>query len=671
VNNYRMNTGIETSLDAARTSACATLLCIAFAMSASGQMTMEQKAKYLQRNLIDKHLVDGLYVSIVPAAPEGTKLPHTVDDPGNVIHAGVWTGRYLAGVAYQYAVTKDPAVRKHANDILIGLRRLQEVTGKPGLLARGYIKGHGPVEGFERGGSDSQHWHQGQGAFADYRFYSDVSVDNFNAVLYGYALYYDLAADAEQKKMIAFDIDRLMTHVLDNHYRIIDLNGKEMDGKVTQYGHIGVDPDPSRDSYYANGGDSEARRYITQTDHGPEWHPSLRASLMALPDLLIAYHVTGKQRYMDEYKKVIARFGGNADLPRDERPYGPERIARVNHSSEGQSYEALVNLFRYEKDPALLDRSQKWVTDLWDLNWMEGNSLYTFMTMEMLKARGGQTPLPHTDESLKLSIDTLRRYPADRVMHPVMNSLRPEIELNPFVDRGNSKQALKPVPIDQRPLDNEYAWKGNPYQVDGWLKPSVTSIQFACDDPQVMWFSDSAGRAWFSRDGMKTWKDVSFGLTGAKVARLVPSPKRTFVVWAETDRGILVTRDGGMSWRAWVDKPGDGKSEPEVKPEFVANDPRAWAKAGEVEVRIDATGKMVRRGGRGSEVAWMEGWRIPVATWMIATPRGVFAGGPGGAYSTTDGAGWKEVKLWREEETGPADYLHAYWMGRYYGFYKE
>ncbi len=53
----------------------------------------------------------------------------------------------------------------------------------------------------------------------------------------------------------------------------------------------------------------------------------------------------------------------------------------MNHSSEGQSYEALVNLIRYEKDPALLDRYQKWLTDLWDLNWMEGNSLYTFMTM--------------------------------------------------------------------------------------------------------------------------------------------------------------------------------------------------------------------------------------------------------------------------------------------------
>ena len=93
-----------------------------------------------------------------------------------------------------------------------------------------------------------------RGAYADYRFYSDVSVDNFNAVLYGYAIYYDLAADDAQKTIIAHDVDRLMTHLLDNHCRIIDL-----DGEVTQYGHVGIDPDPARDDYYQTVYDRDAR----------------------------------------------------------------------------------------------------------------------------------------------------------------------------------------------------------------------------------------------------------------------------------------------------------------------------------------------------------------------------------------------------------------------------
>lgn len=613
-----------------------TVLAI-LAACAIGQ-PMEDKARYLQRDLKEKHLLDGLYVSIVPATAPGEKLTHSVDEPGNVIHAGVWTGRYLGGVAYQYAVTRDRDVRIHGGALLAGLRRLQEVTGKPGLLARGYVKGHGPVELFERGGGDSAHWHQGQGQFSDYRFYSDVSVDNFNAVLYGYALYYDLAADDAQKKIIAFDVDRLMTHLLDNHYRIVDLNGQ-----VTQFGHVGIDPDPARDGYYLKLYANQIARYST----GPGWRPSLRASLMALPDLLIAYHITGKQRYRDEYRKVIERFAGNPEPARDTRPYSLERVAKVNHSSEGQAYEALFNLIRYEDDPKLLEIYNRWVSDLWEMNWMEGNSLYTFMTLALLprkweptkpgKMRPIATDLPHAEESLQLAVDTLRRYPMDRVLHPVMNSIRPDIELNPTVDRGREKQAAKPVPIDQRPLDNEYAWKGNPYALDGWLKPSVTAIAFSCDDPLVAWFSDATGRAYMTRDGMKTWRDISWGLEGARVRNLVSSPARTFVLFADTDRGVMVTRDGGMSWRS-VDSVEN--------PEF----------------------PVVARQPSSQDVGAMEGWRIPVASWVLAASRGTFAGGPGGAYQTSDGKHWSELKLWREDETGAADYLHAYWMGRYYGF---
>src|ERR1041385_4756245 len=125
------------------------------------------KAAYFQQDLLEKHWLDGLYVSIVPSPAPGEKLRHTVDEPGNVIHAGVWTGRYLAGVGYQYAATKEPWVRKHGGEILKALRIQQEVTGKPGLLARGYVKGHGPVEGWERDGHDSREWHQGQGKYAD------------------------------------------------------------------------------------------------------------------------------------------------------------------------------------------------------------------------------------------------------------------------------------------------------------------------------------------------------------------------------------------------------------------------------------------------------------------------------------------------------------------------
>jgi hypothetical protein len=608
------------------------------------------KAKYFQQDLVDKHLLEGLYVSIVPASPPGTKLQHTTDGPGNVIHAGVWTGRYLAGVGYQYAVTKDPWVRQHGGEILRGLRTLQEVTGKPGLLARGFVKGHGPVAGWETGGSDSKEWHQGQGKYKDYRWYGDVSVDNFNAVLYGYAVYYDLAADAEQKKFIAYDVDRLMTHLLDNHCRIIDV-----DGEVTLYGHVGIDPDPARDEYYKKVYASRLARFNLPNE---EWRPSLRSSLMLLPDLLIAHHITGKPRYVDFYQRVVARFKDNPDRLRDNRPFSLERVARTNHSSEGQAYEALYNLIRYERDPELLKLYRQWVLDLWEMNWMEGNSLFAFMTLALLRP---SESIPHGEEGLRLAVDTLKLFPIDRVFRPVMNSLRKDIELNPFADRFNSKQSAKPVPINQRPHDNEYEWKGNPYQLDGWLKPTVTQIQFACDDPQFAWFCDSTGRVYMTSD-WKNWRDVSAGLMGARVQNIAASKTRTFVLYAQTDKGAFVTRDSGMSWRPVP---------PEEVPKFETPNFKEWQVAQTIRLRINDANELVRStdGGK-TNAPCMNGWRIPRAHSVFVTPRGVIASGPGGCYLSKDGEKWTELKLWQEYETGAADFLHAYWMGVYYTLLK-
>jgi len=62
----------------------------------------------------------------------------------------------------------------------------------------------------------------------------------------------------------------------------------------------------------------------------------------------------------------------------------------------------------------------------------------------------------------------------------------------------------------------------------------------------------------------------------------------------------------------------------------------------------------------------MSGWRIPRATSVFETPRGVIAGGPGGVYESKDGERWTELIFWPRNETGAADFLHAYWMGRHY-----
>jgi hypothetical protein len=427
-----------------------------------------------------------------------------------------------------------------------------------------------------------------------------------------------------------------------------------------------MDPDPSFDEYYQ-------KVYARYFDRGsrPEtgWKPPLRSSLMLLPDLLIAYHMTGQNRYLELYHRVVARFKDNPDTRRRNGPFSLERLARVNHSSEGQNYEALYNLIRYEHDPELLKLYRGWVEDLWEMNWMEGNPLFTWMTVALLPeyrspVRPGQRASPadliqHGANAEKLSIETLHLYPLDRVFHPVMNSLRTDVERNPF--SKDEMQAAHPVPINLRPLDNEYAWKGNPYQLDGWLKPSITMFHVSCDDPMVAWFCDTSGNFYMTRDSGRSWSDMSPGLRGAHIQNFVVSTNRTFILHAQTDQGGFVTRDGGMSWR--------GVSAGE-SPSFAVSRFGEWHKLFKVlSLRIDESGRLMGSDddGKTSHEA-MTGWRIPRATSFFETPWGIWASGPGGCFSTHDGKSWTEVKLWRDQETGGADFLHAYWMGRYYGF---
>lgn|GEM_PF-1666239 len=721
---------------------------------------LDEKAAYFQARILEKHWQDGLYMSIVPVTDEGETPDHTVTGPCNVIHAGVWTGRYLGGVAYQYAVTRDPRVREHGGRILRALRVLQEVTGKPGLLARGYVRGHGPTT-YERMG-DSAEWHQGQGEYADYRFYSDVSVDNFNAVLYGYALFHDYAADDEQKRMIARDVDRLMTHVLDNGFQIIDL-----DGERTRYGRIGVPVD-----------DVERLR-----SRGRE--PGLRSYLMLLPDLLIAHHVTGRERYIDTYNEIVKRSSPYAGAAFSEADLTPEQLAQLDHSPEGQAYEALFNLIRYERDPELRQIYADWTWDLWQRNKMEGNTVLTFMTAPFF------AEVRDDKEVMDAAVTTLRLFPVDKVMRPVMNSINPDLPTGPVI-----------VPMNVRVLDNEYEWKGNPYRRDGYLKPTVRTLEVSCDDPLVQYVCDATGAFYTTTDGGTSWVNRSHGLQGAAVRQIAASPRRTFIVVAATDRGVYTTLDGGLLWRsrndglgstdvrqlAWhPDQPGtlyartasglfkttnlgdkwtkcslrEASSEDADEPEHtvvaVAIDPQSpttvyavesdgnlvvsknggalWQSGRTVTARADTVTSLVVHpddrqrlyvttsaegvfrsadgGGKwkpsnaglpslnvtsiavspaSARVLYAtvadaglfrsedfgETWRehntglpIPRAGAVFSDPRlnRLLVSTPGGFFELTDrGRQWREIKVWPEHETGSADFLHAYWMGRYYGY---
>src|SRR5262245_40906860 len=124
---------------------------------------------------------------------------------------------------------------------------------------------------------------------------------------------------------------------------------------------------------------------------------------------------------------------------------------------------------------------------------------------------------------------------------------------------------------------------------------------------------------------------MSYGLMGARVRNLAASSTRTFVLYADTDRGVLLTRDGGMSWR-----PGAG----EPVPSFPSSALTDWQQGDGFALRIGDHGRLERRMASGESQPTMERWRIRMATSVFVTPGRVIAAGPGGAYWSTDGEAW-------------------------------
>ena len=143
-------------------------------------------------------------------------------------------------------------------------------------------------------------------------------------------------------------------------------------------------------------------------------------------------------------------------------------------------------------------------------------------------------------------------------------------------------------------------------------------------------------------DGGKTWRDVSHGLMGAGVRNIVASKERTFILHAQTDRGVMISRDGGMSWRPAAESD---------KPEFKSPAFKEWQRVSDkLAVRVNEAGELVQTTDEGKTSSpFMSGWRIPRASSVFITRWGVIASGPGGCYRSTDGDKWTELKLWRDK----------------------
>ena len=371
-------------------------------------MSLAAKAALFEHRIHTRHDRHGM------VAPSRLRVPGdlTTNQMRDDDNDGLWTAMYAAAECFRYSATKSPEALANARKSLNALLFLEEVAGRRGFPARSYIEKGEPMP---KGGE----WHWTE----DARYYwkGDTSSDELVGHFFAFGIATDLLPDVALKARIKATTRRIIDHILTHGYELIDL-----DGKPTRWGRW-------------------SPRYFEMT---PE-DSSLNA-LELLSFLKTAAHVTGDARYQREYRKAALETGYAERTTR----YKQLR-QEINYSDEELAMLPFYGIFRYEKDPALLDKYFRPAVDQWWENIVrEDNPLWTLIYLQ-----------GHPDAALDLrpAVRTLYRMPVDTIEWSVLNSRRADVEMDTARDRVRRPQARTLLPPDERPA---MKWNGNPFIID-------------------------------------------------------------------------------------------------------------------------------------------------------------------------------------------------------------
>ncbi|HDP35435.1 MAG TPA: hypothetical protein ENN29_10040 [Candidatus Hydrogenedentes bacterium] len=395
----------------------ALILVAGFGGASAQALTMEKKAALFQHDMEARFLLDGQALCKL-------KLPTPSRDfvAYNMPDNAYMTGIYVGTLSMKYAVTGALEDLAAARKSLEALHLLCNVSGAPGVLARAAWPVDLPME-------DDGVWRPS--VCSNYKWRGDVSTDQVDGVMFGFALAHDLIADAAAKEKIARDVKAIVEHVIAHDMRIVDV-----DGKPTQWGR-----------YHP--------KYVSAWER--------MNSLLWLQLLKVAAHVTGDEKYEALYREwaIDKRYAELAVEAR--RDLNPLVKGAVNHSDDVLLHLAYVPLLMYEKDMEirrLLAQSieRSWNGARYPGVKPEANPFYAYVMAYFMKDASGVEDATNTLRCFPLDMkwnrDTIANY--EKAFHFTFDA----------TPKSREPEPGKPVPIDRRVKDWS-AWVQNPYHSAG------------------------------------------------------------------------------------------------------------------------------------------------------------------------------------------------------------
>jgi hypothetical protein len=371
----------------------------------------EKKAEYFEQRIAERHNRYGFVTSCHLETPgDVDSFVYNASD-----NDGLWTALYVAAESFCYAVTGEPKARERARESMKALMTLEEKTPIEGFPARAIVR-----KGEKRVRQSHGEWHESPDG--EWFWKGDTSSDEIDGHLFAYGIYYDLAADTQERKRIADVVGRIMGYIVDHDFLLIDV-----DGEPTRWGVW-------------------SPRYLNGS-----WRDQQGLnSLEILAHLKTAYHITRDQKFQDAYQYLVQEH--HYALNTIDQKIMPPGI--VNHSDDELAFLAYYTLLTYEDDPDLRSLYLLSLERSWQYERPEHCPLWNFIY--------GALTGNHCDA--EEAVLTLEQIPMDLITWTMRNSHRTDIRHSAGPGRFEEPQSMIAIPADERPV---MKWNGNPYRLDG------------------------------------------------------------------------------------------------------------------------------------------------------------------------------------------------------------
>lgn len=361
--------------------------------------TLLKKAAYFERELEEwgfKRLgfVHQLYWS---GDKDGWLREISDNDGGN-------TAQYLAAMTFKYAATGDEKARAEAVEAFKAMVWLDDITPKPGFIARAVwsVKGDQGQRSTRGSGGLPAKWYPTADGLWFWK--GDTSSDEVNAHMHSVSLFHDLAARGPEKPRAAKHIANIASHIKDNGWVL-----RDMDGKPTRWGRW--DPEYLLRPY----------GMMSRGLNGMEAQTYMQT----------AFALTGDAQFQAGLDQLL-KWRYHTYTVRQKLTYPPEEVVPWDDELAFRCYHPLL---RYATDPELRSIYLRSLERHWEVMRMQQIPFFNFI----------YGALTGNDCEAPQAVQHLREWSLDLVNHSYHNSHRSDLAPRPgYVPYAGGTRAISP-----------------------------------------------------------------------------------------------------------------------------------------------------------------------------------------------------------------------------------